>query len=41
MRSHTHRARYLALGTTALLATALVAACGISELRLRRRPGRS
>jgi branched-chain amino acid transport system substrate-binding protein len=28
MRTHTHRARYLAVGTIALLATALLAACG-------------
>jgi branched-chain amino acid transport system substrate-binding protein len=28
MRTHTYRARYLAVGTTALLATALLAACG-------------
>ncbi len=31
MRSLTHRTRYLAIGTTALLATALVAACGSSS----------
>jgi branched-chain amino acid transport system substrate-binding protein len=30
MRSHTRRARYLAVSTTALLATALLAACGSS-----------
>jgi branched-chain amino acid transport system substrate-binding protein len=31
MRSLTHRTRYLAIGTTAVLATALVAACGGSS----------
>ena len=31
MRSLTHRTRYLAVGTTAVLATALVAACGSSS----------
>jgi branched-chain amino acid transport system substrate-binding protein len=31
MRSLTHRTRYLAVGTTAILATALVAACGSSS----------
>jgi branched-chain amino acid transport system substrate-binding protein len=31
MRSHPHRARYLALGTTALMVSALVAACGNSS----------
>jgi branched-chain amino acid transport system substrate-binding protein len=31
MRSLTHRTRYLAIGTTAVLATALVAACGSSS----------
>ncbi len=31
MRSHSHRARFLAFGTSALLATALVAACGGSS----------
>src|SRR5215469_8588313 len=30
MRSYTHRARYLAIGASALLATALIAACGSS-----------
>jgi branched-chain amino acid transport system substrate-binding protein len=30
MRTHTHRARYLAAGATAVLATALLAACGSS-----------
>ena len=30
MRTHTHRARYLAVGTIALLASALLAACGSS-----------
>jgi branched-chain amino acid transport system substrate-binding protein len=31
MRSHTHRARYLAAGASAVLATALIAACGGSS----------
>jgi branched-chain amino acid transport system substrate-binding protein len=31
MRSHPHRARYIALGSTALLVSALVAACGGSS----------
>jgi branched-chain amino acid transport system substrate-binding protein len=31
MRSLTHRTRYIAIGTTAVLATALVAACGSSS----------
>jgi branched-chain amino acid transport system substrate-binding protein len=31
MRTHTHRARYLAVGTTALLASAFLAACGNSN----------
>ncbi len=31
MRPHTHRARYLALGTTALLACGLVTACSSSS----------
>jgi branched-chain amino acid transport system substrate-binding protein len=31
MRSHSHHARFLALGTTALLTSALVAACGSSS----------
>ena len=36
MRSHSHRARYLATGASALLATALLAACGSSPAPARR-----